>query len=218
MRCLVVAVALSVTAPSARATGWEADPASGRIVVHVFKKGLFSGFAHDHHFDVTEWRASADVADGTPASTSVEVVLSAGSLRDRQQRLSEADRRKVDAQAAGPEVLDAAHHPRIEFRSQGVELEPGPAEKGEHVRGKLHGTLTLRGRSVPAVVVFEADRASDAWRVHGDARVKQSDFGIKPFSGFAGTVGVKDELDVEITLTLRPAARGAAEPSARGSR
>ncbi len=34
--------------------------------------------------------------------------------------------------------------------------------------------------------------------------MKQSDFGIKPFSGFGGTVRVKDEMSVEISLTLRP--------------
>jgi len=198
-----VAVAIAAVVSAARAGTWEARPGGGdRIVVHVFKKGAFSAFAHDHHFEVTKWHTTADVPDGEPARTSVDVVLSAGSLRDRQERLSEADRRKVDGQAAGPEVLDAQHHPEIEFRAERFEAERGGAP--EHVRGTLHGTLTLRGRGVPADVPVEADRDGNAWRVRGKARVKQSAFGIKPFSGFAGTVGVKDEVEIEIVLTLRP--------------
>ncbi len=209
MRYLVVALAVAMAAPAARAAGWEALPAGSHIVVHVYKKGVFSAFAHDHEFEVRQWRATADIPDGDPASTSVEIVLSASSLHDRQPRLSESDRRKVDAQAAGPEVLDAANHPQIEFRSQHVALDSGPGDRREHVRGTLQGTLTLRGRAVPTDVVFEAERDSDAWRVRGRARVKQSKFGIEPFSGFGGTVGVKDELEIEIALLLRPKAHRA---------
>lgn len=199
----LAAVTAAVIAGNAAAAQWEARPGGGdRIVVHVFKKGVFSALAHDHHFEVTQWRAAADVPDGKPASASVEVALSADSLHDRQERLSEKDRRKVDAQAAGPDVLDAQHHPRIEFRSE--RFDSDKAAGSEHVRGTLHGTLTIRGQSVPAAVAVDADRGGGAWRVRGKARVKQTAFGIKPFSGFAGTVGVKDELEIELALTLRP--------------
>ncbi len=200
----LAALTAAVIAGSAAAAQWEARPGGGdRIFVHVFKKGVFSAFAHDHHFEVTQWRAAAEVPDGKPASASVEVALSADSLRDRQRSLSEKDRRKVDEQAAGAEVLDAQHHPRIEFRSQRFEADPGGGTP-EHVRGILHGTLTIRGQSVPAAVAVDADRGGGAWRVRGKARLKQTAFGIKPFSGFAGTVGVKDELEIELALTLRP--------------
>jgi polyisoprenoid-binding protein YceI len=204
VRCLVVALAMTVSAPAARAASWEAIPASSRIVVHVYKKGIFSAFAHDHAFEVTRWRATADLGGGDPASAAVEVVLSASSLHDTQRKLSASDRRKVDAQAAGPEVLDAEHHPQIVFRSQRVELEPAGDDRRAHARGTLHGTLTLRGQSVPAAVHFEGNSGPDAWHIHGRARVKQSELGIKPFSGFGGTVGVKDELEIELELLLRP--------------
>lgn len=199
----IVALAAVVSASVARAAPWEAQPGKGnRIVVNVFKRGAFSALAHDHHFEVTRWRAAANVADADPASASVEVVLSADSLRDRQERLSEGDRRKVDAQASGPEVLDAQHHPRIEFRSQRFEPERGGGR--EHVRGTLRGTLTIRGHSAPVALPVQADREESAWRVRGELRVKQTAFGIKPYRGFGGAVGVKDELQIEIALVLRP--------------
>src|SRR5512145_1891618 len=104
-RLAVIALAAVAVVSPARGGVFEGDPSSGRIVVHVFKAGLFSGFAHDHHFEVTDWHARADVPEGDPGQATVEVVLSARSLRDRQESLSEGDRRKVDEQAAGPMVL-----------------------------------------------------------------------------------------------------------------
>ena len=65
----------------------------------------------------------------------------------------------------------------------------------------------MRGRSVPVTVDVEAERAAGAWRVHGRARVKQSAFGIEPFRAVGGAVGVKDEVEIELSLTLRPRAR-----------
>jgi polyisoprenoid-binding protein YceI len=195
-----------VMARGADAESLEARPADGRIVVHAYKAGLFSGFAHDHHFEVTEWRAVVNLPGGEPGGASVQVVFSAASLRDRQPSLSEGDRRKVEGQAAGPDVLDAVHHPRVEFRSERLDVAPD-ARPGGHVRGTLHGKLTVRGRTVDTDVPFEAERASGSWQIRGKARLKQSAFGIKPFSGFGGTVKVKDDLDVEIAFTLRPSAR-----------
>jgi polyisoprenoid-binding protein YceI len=202
----LAAAAMLIASAAVRAETFEAAPGpDGRIVVHVYKKGLFSGFAHDHHFEVTEWRATASVPGNDAAAARVEVVLSARSLRDRQGKLSDADRKKVDGQAAGPEVLDAEHHPTIEFRSERIELEPGSSP--DRARGALRGTLTLRGRSGPATVSFEAERAGTGWRARGTSKVKQSSFGIEPFSGFGGTVGVKDELEIEISLALVPRGR-----------
>lgn len=202
--CLLSFAALSAFAGSpAAAAGLEATPASGRIRVHVFKKGLFAGFAHDHHFEVTEWRVTADVPEGDPSRLSVEAVLAAGSLRDRQGALSDADRAKVDSQAAGQDVLDAARHPEIAWRSVGVVLDPESKRDGR-VRGTVHGRLTMHGRTHPVDVAFEARRLGQAWDVRGTGRARQSDFGISPFSGFAGTVAVKDEIEIEIALMLRP--------------
>ncbi len=207
VRCIVAALAAAVVAVAPRAEDLEALPGpDSHVLVHVHKRGLFSGFAHDHHFEVTAWRATARVPADAPEATAVTVVLEADSLHDRQEHLSAADRRKVDAQAAGPEVLDAAHHPRIEFRADRLELASGGAG-AEHLRGVLHGTLSLRGRSAPADVSVEADRLLDGWRVRGRAKVRQSTFGIRPFSGFAGTVGVKDEVEIELVLALRSGAR-----------
>lgn len=218
---LTAALSILPCAPAA-AAGLEAGPATGRILVHVKKRGLFSAFAHDHRFEVGRWRVAADVPGGDPSRLSVEASLAAGSLRDRQEALSDADRAKVDAQAAGPEVLDAARHPEIAWRSEGATLDPAPGKDGPvgPVRGTARGRLTIRGRAQPVDVAFEAERDGESWRVRATARARQSDFGIAPFSGFLGTVGVEDEVEIEVALTLRPAAPegGSAPPASPPAR
>jgi polyisoprenoid-binding protein YceI len=212
MRALRILALVAVSAtPPAAASRLEALPAADGVRVHVFKRGLFSAFAHDHDFQVTRWRGTADLPDGDAGRAAVELVLAADSLRDRHPGLSSGDRREVDARAAGPEVLDAAHHPEIGWRSESVRLAPDVA--GGALRGTARGSLTLRGRTRPVEVAFEAEREGEGWRVRGRATFKQSDFGIEPFSGFGGTVGVKDEVEVTYTLVLR---RPAAPPRAAG--
>ena len=199
---LLAAAALSA-APAADPGRLEAVPVGPGIRIHVAKRGAFAMFAHDHDFEVTRWSGTAELPGGDPAAVRVELVLSAGSLHDREGKLSEADRRKVDAQAAGPEILDAAHAPEIAYRSERVTVADGGAAGGP-VRGTIHGQLTLRGRTGPVDAAFEATRDPDGWAVKGSARFKQSAFGITPFSGFGGTVGVKDEVEVTFQLALRP--------------
>ncbi len=212
MQVLALAAAAAVAAAPPTSDRFDAAPAGPGVRVHVAKRGAFAMFAHDHDFEVTRWSGTAELPGGDPARASLELVLSAGSLHDREARLSDSDRRKVDAQAAGPEVLDAARAPEITYRSERVTVDSGAAADGGPVRGTIHGTLTLRGRTNPVDAAFEAARAGDGWSVRGRARFKQSAFGIRPFSGFGGTVGVKDEVAVTFQLALRPA--GVSGPTA----
>ncbi len=204
--CTTGLAAMLLAAPLAT-HGLEVRPAGDGIHVHVGKRGLFAAFAHDHDFEVTSWRGTAEIPDGDPARARLELVLDASSLHDREGGLSASDRRKVDAQAAGPGVLDAAGHPEITFRSERIGLQGGGGRGA--ARGTIHGALTLRGRTRPVDASFEAERDGDAWHVRGSARFRQSDFGIEPFRGVGGTVGVKDEVEVTFAVTIQPGAGGA---------
>lgn len=216
MHALMLLPLLATTAAAAPAGGrFEAHPAGEGIRVHVAKRGMFSAFAHDHDFEVTRWRGTAKVPDGDPARASLELVLEAGSLHDREQGLSSGDRKKVDAQAAGPDFLDAVHAPEITYRAERVSVD---AARGDArvAHGTIHGTLTVRGHSRPVDASFEAEPSPDGWQVRGRARFRQSEFGIRPFSGFGGTVGVKDELEVRFALALRPASAASGAGRAGG--
>jgi polyisoprenoid-binding protein YceI len=192
--------------PNTRAdpTTWAADLRRSALVVNVFKKGVFSGLAHDHHFVPRDWSATARLEEGRPSEARVEVVVAAGSLRDRQPELSAKDREKVDAQAAGRDVLDARRYPEIRFVSTGPMRGAGAAGTDGRVEGDLVGTLSLHGHDRPATVHVTAAREGEGWHARGSVRFKQSDFGIEPYSGFLGTIAVHDEVEVAYDLVLTP--------------
>jgi polyisoprenoid-binding protein YceI len=201
--CVVTALAGAPAVARADPPALHAVLARSRIVVHVLKKGLFSGMAHDHHFVPGDWNAKLSFDAAHPAETRVEVIIAAASLRDEQPDLSPEDRQKVNGQAAGGDVLDAAHHPEIRFSAQRLELRApaGAAASGE-VQGVFSGTLSLHGRAHAVSVPVRAVEERGGWRARGTATFKQSDFGIEPYSGFLGTVAVHDEVKVDYDLFL----------------
>jgi polyisoprenoid-binding protein YceI len=185
---------------------WTADTARSRITIHVFKKGLLSGLAHDHHFVPGNWRATATFEGASPSAAHVEVIVAANSLRDQQPALSEKDREKIDRQAAGPEVLDARRYPEIRFASKSVVVAPGTSvAPGGGLQGTLTGTLSLHGQERPVSVPITATKDGKAWRARGSLNFNQSAFGIHPYSGFGGTIAVRDEVKLEYEIVLAPA-------------
>jgi polyisoprenoid-binding protein YceI len=62
----------------------------------------------------------------------------------------------------------------------------------------VEGKLTLHGETRPVSVEV---RESEG-RYMGTARLKQSDFGIKPVKVAGGTVRVKDEVKIEFAIQL----------------
>ncbi len=208
LRTLCSVVLLAASLPSggqahASSTRWTADRDRSRITVHVLKRGLLSGVAHDHHFVAGTWRATATLDGGGAGEARVEVVIAADSLRDQQAALSAGDRAKVDRQAAGSDVLDARRYPEIRFLSKGLDMEPGTSLQAEGgLRGTLVGTLSLHGRDRPVSVPVTASREGDAWRARGAITFKQSDFGIHPYSAALGTIAVHDEVKLEYDLVL----------------
>jgi polyisoprenoid-binding protein YceI len=187
---------------------WTADTARSRITIHVFKKGLLSGLAHDHHFVPGNWSATATFEGASPSAAHVEVIVAANSLRDQQPALSEKDREKVDRQAAGPEVLDARRYPEIRFVSKSVAVASGTSGAPDGgLRGTLTGTLSLHGQERPVSVPITATKDGKTWRARGTVNFNQSAFGIHPYSGFGGTIAVRDEVKLEYELVLTPASR-----------
>lgn len=203
--CSVVLLAMSMGS-AGHAQGspgpWTADPGRSRITVHVFKRGLLSVVAHHHHFVAGTWRATAAFDGASPSGARVEVIIAADSLRDQQQALSQKDREQVDRQAAGPEVLDAGRYPEIRFVSNSLEVAPASSQAEGALRGLLVGTLSLHGQDRPVSVPFTAAKEGSAWRARGAVAFKQSDFGIRPYSGFGGTIAVRDEVKLEYDLVL----------------
>jgi polyisoprenoid-binding protein YceI len=162
-------------------------PDNASLSVHTGRGGAAAKAGHDLILHVTSWEATLALGE-TPEETSVELSADATSLRVREgtggmQALDEDDIANIH-QTIDDEVLIGE---RIGFRSTGVREAPGGG--ATHVEGEL----SLVGRAAP--VAFDLALGEDG-TLSARAVVKQTDWGIKPYSALFGALKVKDEVQV----------------------
>lgn len=164
-------------------------PDNSVLTIHTGRTGAAAKAGHDLTIEVTSWQASLVAADD-PTGTSIEMTVDGGSLRVLEgrggmQKLGDDDKADI-AKTIDDEVLKRE---QITFRSTSVEAAAdGP---GLHVQGDL----SLHGATHPLAVdvVLDGDGS-----LRAEAVIKQSDWGMKPYSTLYGALKVAD--DVRITL------------------
>jgi polyisoprenoid-binding protein YceI len=182
-----VIVALNLAAvPGAIGQSRPIDVKTSVMTVHVFKAGLFSAMGHDHEIAAPLSSGSVDAA-----GHHVELHVTAAALQVRDPKGSEKDRGEIQKTMLGPDVLDVEHHAEIVFRSSGAE----PAGAGSWT---VRGDLALHGQTRPVTLAV----TEKAGHYVGTARLKQTDFGIKPIKIAGGAVRVKDEVQIDFDIQL----------------
>jgi polyisoprenoid-binding protein YceI len=180
---LLVLIALAVPAAGQVV---RIDIDSSRLLVHVSKSGVFSGFADNHEVE-------APISEGTIDEKEARVRFSVDSRRMKvlDPQLPAEKRRQVEERMLGPEVLDSTRFPEITFESSHVEQD-------REGKVRVDGRLSLHGvtKLVSVVAHVENGRYTDRFAL------KQRDYGITPVSIAGGTVKVKDELMIEFDIQL----------------
>ena len=173
------------------------DQSSGECLVFTFKEGLLSPVAHDLKIGVRRFEVT--VSEDGP---SVEAIFDPASLeticamRDgtpSASTLSRKDKKKVD-DSIRSDVLRPRKHREIRFASTSIERSGDTYV----VDGKL--TLGGRTRQVTATVSRDGSRLATEVTIH------QPDYGIKPFTALLGTMKVKADVKVHLSI---PAPEGA---------
>jgi hypothetical protein len=157
-------------------------PENARLTVRTGRSGAAAKAGHDLLIEVMEWSGTLD-PDGDPAVTlsadprSLRVLEGTGGM----QALDDGDRAGIE-QTIDDEVLKGA---AIEFRSTRFDGLPG----------RVDGELELGGARHP--VAFELALGDDGG-VTGTAILRQSDWGMKPYTALFGTLKVADEVEVQV--------------------
>jgi polyisoprenoid-binding protein YceI len=172
------------------------DTDRGRILLTTLRAGLAASAGHDLTIEPASWSGELEVgADAAPVSLEVRVDLSSLVVREGSgglKPLSDRDRREIAATAR--KVLSVPRHPDATFLA--TDFAPGGPEQGG---GVITGTLTLAGRSRPLQL---AVRPAGPGGYVATASVTQSDFGIRPYSGFMGALKVADAVGVRVEVSL----------------
>ena len=180
---------------------YELGPGDGRVLVKTGREGLAARAGHDLTLEITRWSARLTVPDGEDggvAAATLAAELDLGSLAVREgtggaRPLTDSDRRDIESTMR--KILGAGAQAAATFRSTRVI----PSSVG----GAIEGTLTLNGRSQPVRLQLTSPAQG---RYRGTVTVVQSDFGIKPYSGFFGALKLRDEVVAEFEVDLSRAA------------
>jgi hypothetical protein len=180
-------------------------PGTGRVLVKTGRVGLAARAGHDLTIEITRWSARVTVPEesGGIAAATLTAELDLGSLAVREgtggaKPLTDRDRRDILGTASkilGPAATASFSSSRVIPSSAG----------GTVAGGAVEGTLTLHGASRPVRLQVISPAAG---RYRGTAEVRQSDFGITPYSGFFGALKLRDEVTVEFEVQLPPIPNG----------
>lgn len=165
-------------------------PDNATLAVRTGRLGAVARAGHDLLLHVTSWSGAMEVSDQIADST-IELTADGGSLRVREgtggmKALDDDDMANIE-QTIDEDVLKRT---AVTFRSTQVEQTDGGL--------RVHGDLTILGATHPiAFDVVAADGSLSATAV-----VKQTDFGMKPYSALFGALKVADEVEVTLAASL----------------
>ena len=166
----------------------------GRITLRTSRDGLAAQAGHDLTIEVSRWSGELVIgADLAPASLDARVEL--GSLVVQAgtgglKPLTDRDKREIIATAR--KVLSVDRYPEATFTASSF----SPSDDG----GTIDGTFTLAGQSGPLRLDVHQIGPD---RYQATATVRQTSFGIKPYSGFLGALRVSDAVELEADVAIR---------------
>lgn len=161
------------------------DARTAEVTLFSFKEGLLSAVAHDLKLAVRTFTIDEEAGRLVAEfdATSVEVVTAMKDGAENPGSLSDSMKADILKNLRG-DVLDVRKHPSVRFESTSVTAT------------SVEGRLTLHG-----VTKAITGRRTDAGgRRMAEFRLDQRDFGIKPFSAMLGTLKIKPEVVVRVSL------------------
>jgi polyisoprenoid-binding protein YceI len=171
---------------------WTLDASDGELQVRTGVTGRAARMGHRLTIAMTRWQvtvswdgAEPDTAELAVETNSFQVLRGEGGVKG----LSGPEKVMVTSNAL--RSLNASRFPEIRFTTDVIEK----TDDGY----RLSGTLQIRGKSRKHVIDLRTDDLGDSWRMSAQSRVRQSDYGIKPYSLLMGSVQVADDVTVSFT-------------------
>ena len=192
----IVACAVGLTAQTTEL--FMVEPAGSSVTLRVGKSGVFGFAGHDHEIVAT-------VSDGEIAIDRIDVSRSRISIRFNATTMRvtgkgepAGDVPEVQRVMLSDRVLDVQRYPVISFTSRAISVTK---RSGERMTLQVAGDLTLHGVTRRLNVPVNLQLMTDRLRADGKTVVRQTEFDIRPVTAGAGTVRVKNEIDVGFSVS-----------------
>ena len=190
-------------------TRFALDPAHSVVRIHAFRAGRAANLGHNHVLTVPR-------LDGVLLLPLVDSL--AGARFELAFRLDELAVDLPDMRAAlGPgwaslmttEAIAATRANMLGESNLQAARFPGVVLYGRQIVGELPKLVAeleveLHGQRRTQWVALQAERTNEVFKARGTLVVRQSDFGIAPFSVLGGLLAVRDELLIEFEIQTSP--------------
>lgn len=184
---LVLTLMLGTTVAQAQTTTCKLTPSTSTFSVHTDIEGLLSALAHKRLIQATKFEGKIVYVQDDIKNSRVELLIETHGLLPTDMNLSESDRTEIIANMR--ESLNSTNYPTMHFSSQTVT----PTKDGIRVLG----TLRMKGTAKQISVDVKLKRIEHILVSSGKFTVKQTTFGIEPYSALLGTIKVADEIRFE---------------------
>jgi polyisoprenoid-binding protein YceI len=187
----------------AAARVFDVDPVRSVVTIRVYRAGPMAKLGHNHVITSGDergvvWQGLDPSGSGFELHIPVKALVvddsaaRAGAGPDFAGDVPESARQGTYQNLMRPEVLDAAQYPEIVVRSTGI--------SGSWQRPVAHAQAMLKGQVRTIDVPLELDQAGTMLMVRGEFRIRQTAFGMTPFSVAGGAIQVADEVDLSFVI------------------
>lgn len=192
---------------SASGAVYSIDPAASDARIYVFRDGAAARLGHNHVLRVTRFEGYVNLPSDDPRQARFDLRVPLDQLTMDEPALrretgggfagerSAADIEGTRRNMLGAQVLDAAQFPQMRLRSLRVEGDwPVLAAEVE---------ITLHGVTQKQTLMLHVERSDALIKASGQFALRQSDYGIKPFSALGGIMKVADAVAVSFEITAK---------------
>ncbi|WP_156690142.1 YceI family protein [Mycobacterium sp. Marseille-P9652] len=168
---------------------WALDASDGELLIRTGVTGRAARMGHRLTIAMTRWHASVTWAGSEPAAAELTVeVESFDVLRGEGGVKGLTGPEKALVKSNAMKSLDASRYPEIRFTSEAIEK----TDAGY----RLAGALQIRGKSRDHEIDLRTEDLGASWRMTAESTVRQSEFGVKPYSLFMGSLRVADDVTI----------------------
>jgi polyisoprenoid-binding protein YceI len=175
------------------------DLSQSRVTATLTQEGFIARRYPTHRVEVKNFTCKIEVPERDETRLAVQVEAETKSLTNADEGMTEFERREFH-NVLNNSVLESDKFPMIKF----VSVSVSDARKSGETRSfTLNGDLTMRDVTKRVSFPVTVTISKDQLRATGDAELKQTDFGIKPYSGKLGMIRIGDEVKINFAIVAK---------------